>query len=77
LLALIFSAVFALPNRSYTALRRGERSLKGDTGDEGSTVRAGTNRPGAIALASTPPVNRSNRRPGLIVNRPMVHESIA
>src|SRR5439155_2024536 len=77
LLALNFSAVLALPKRSYTALRRGERSVNGGRGDNSPTVRAGTKRPAPLLEGSTPPRKSSRRRPRLSVRRCSVQASIA
>src|SRR5262249_27457684 len=52
LLALNFSAVFALPNRSYTAPKRGTMfDHVGRFATTPSYTRAGTKRPGAATVA--------------------------
>src|SRR5438093_10953684 len=53
--ALALMAVFALPNTSYTTLKRGAQSLNVGHGSSSGVLRAGMNRPAGEEVAPTPP----------------------
>src|ERR1700730_12143975 len=72
-----FTAVFAFPNRSYTAWNRGARSLHFGRFVLAGADRAGTKRPAGTANAESPDRSHSLRRPALTVSRFIVQVSIA
>src|SRR5207237_539092 len=70
-----FSAVFPLPNRSYTTWNLGAMSFQFGRLRLSGAVRAGTNLPAAAVCSTTCDFRYSQRRPALMVRRFIVHVS--